>query len=147
MRALPIAAATLLALATPSAVFAEDVPAVAPETALAEISQKLADPDFQAQAATIAQVLVGTLLDLQVGPLAEAVNKATHGEVPAIDPEARVRDLAPGAEDMPDEVSERLPEAMNAMSGMAEGMQTMLPALRDMAERMRASMEQVRMDR
>ncbi|WP_298471566.1 hypothetical protein [uncultured Erythrobacter sp.] len=147
MRALPIAAATLLALTTPSVAFAEDVPADAPETALAEMSRQLADPDFQAQAATIAQVLVGTLLDLQVGPLAEAVNEATGGEGPAIDPDARVRDLAPGAEDLPDEVSERLPDAMNAMSGMAEGMQTMLPALRDMAERMRASMEQVRLDR
>lgn len=147
MRALPIAAGTLLALATPSAVFAEDVPADAPEAALAEMSQKLADPDFQAQAATIAQVLVGTLLDLQIGPLAEAVNEATGGEGPAIDPDARVRDVAPGADDLPDEVSERLPDAMNAMSGMAEGVQTMLPALREMAARMSASMEQVRVSR
>lgn len=147
MRALPIAAATLLVFAVPSAAFAQEAPAEAPDTALAEMSEKLADPDFQAQAATIAQVLVGTLLDLQVGPLAEAVNEATGGEGPEIDPDARVRDLAPGADELPGEVADRLPEAMSAMSGMAEGMQAMLPALRDMAERMRSSVEQARANR
>ncbi|MEM8725677.1 MAG: hypothetical protein AAGE86_09170 [Pseudomonadota bacterium] len=147
MRALPIAAATLLVFALPSAAFAQETATEAPDTTLAEMSEKLADPEFQDQAATIAQVLVGTLLNLEVGPLAEAVNEATGGEGPAIDPDARVRDLAPGADELPGEVADRLPEAMNAMSGMAEGMQNMLPALRDMAERMRASMEQVRLER
>lgn len=144
MRALPIAAAAVLALATPSLAYAQDALPLEAEPALAEMSEKLADPEFQAQAASVVQVLLGSMLDLKVGPFAEAMNRATDGEGPDIDPDATIRDLAPEAEDVPAEVSERLPEAMNTMSAFADGMQAMLPALRDMAERMRGAMEQAR---
>ncbi len=144
MRANPAVAAALLALVTPSLACAQDATTPEVEPALAEMSQKLADPEFQAQAATMAQIVLGSLLDLKVGPLAEAMNRATDGEGPVVDPDATIRDLAPEAEALPDQVSERLPQAMNAMSAMSEGMQTMLPALRDMAARMRDAMEQSR---
>lgn len=144
MRAYPAVAAALLLLATPSLVYAQDAAPPEAEPALAELSEKLADPEFQAQAATMTQILLGSMLDLKVGPLAEAMNHATDGEGPDVDPDATIRDLAPEAEDLPGQVSERLPQAMNAMSAMSDGMQTMLPALRDMAARMRDAMEQAR---
>ncbi len=144
MRAFPVAAAVVLALATPSLALAQEAPAEVPEAALSEMSEKLADPDFQNQAAAIAQVFVGAMLDLEVGPLAEAMNTATGGEGPAIAPDARVRDLAPDAEELPDQISEKLPMAMSAMSAMTEGMQEMLPALRNMAERMKRAMDEQR---
>lgn len=134
----------MLALATPSIAYAQEGLPGDAEPALAEMSEKLSDPEFQSQAAAIAQVLIGSVLDLKVGPLVEAMNRATEGEGPDIDPDATIRDLAPETEDIPAEVSERLPEAMNTMSAFADGMQAMLPALRDMAERMRGAMEQTR---
>ncbi|MEL6529885.1 MAG: hypothetical protein AAFQ27_07975 [Pseudomonadota bacterium] len=143
MRTLPVAAAVALALATPSLVHAQDAAPPAAEPALAEMSEKLADPQFQAQAAAMVQVLVGSMLDLKVGPIAEAINNATDGQGPDVDPDARLRDLSPDAEEIPDQVADRLPQAMNAMSAMSEGMQTMLPALREMAERMRGAIEGV----
>ena len=144
MRALPVAAAAVLALTTPSLALAQEAPSEAPDAALAEMSEKLADPEFQNQAAAIAQVFVGAMLDLEVGPLAEAMNTATGDEGPTIDPDARLRDLAPGADELPDQISEKLPMAMTAMSAMTEGMQDMLPALRNMAERMKRAMDEQR---
>ena len=144
MRAYPVVAAAVLALATPT--FAQGQEAAPPEAepVLAEMSEKLADPEFQAQAAAMAQVFLGTMLDLKVGPLAEALDRATDGGGPDIDPDATIRDLAPEADELPNQVSERIPQAMNAMSVMTDGMQTMLPALRDMAVRMRDAMEDAR---
>lgn len=144
MRALPIAAAAVLAFVTPSLAIAQDDPTEAPEEALNELSDTLADPQFQDQASAIAQVFVGAMLDLPVGPLAEAMDKATGGEGSEIDPDARVRDLAPEAEELPDQISDNLPMAMSALSAMAEGMQDMLPALRDMADRMTRAMGEQR---
>ena len=76
----------------------------------------------------MAQILFGTLLDLEVGPLSAAIDRATDGRGPDIDPDARLRDLAPEAEDLPEEVAEHVPEAMAAMGAMTDGMQAMIPA-------------------
>lgn len=143
MRALPaIAVAASLTLAAPTAAFAQDSTEPPAETSLSELTEKLSDPLFQDQAATMAEALMGAFLELPIGPMVEALDQASGGEGPDIDPDARIVDLAPEAEDLPREVSERLPEAMSAMSGMAEGFEAMLPALRDMADRMKAAVEQ-----
>lgn len=140
MRALPVAAA-LLVLAAPTFAHAQEQPAAPPETALSDMSEKLADPAFQNQAATMAEIFLGALLDLPVGPFAEALSTASGGEIPPIDPDTRVSDLAPEAEELPERLSDELPRAMNTMSAMAQGMEQMLPALREMADRMRIAME------
>lgn len=159
MRSSIVLAASALALAVPATAHANDAGDVwrsseegevaAPiegdvEPALGELADRLGDPEFQTQATVMAQVLVGTLLDLEIGPLAEALDRATDGRGPDIAPDARVRDLAPDAEELPDQIAEKLPEAMEAMSAMTGGMQDMLPALRDMADKMREAMEGVR---
>ncbi len=144
MRAYPLVAAAALSLATPTFAQSQDEASDSGEEALAEMSDKLADPEFQEQAAAMAQVLVGSMLDLKVGPLAEAMNDATDGHGPDVDPDASLRDWAPDAEDIPETIAEKLPEAMTMMSGMTEGMQSMLPALRDMAEQMRDAIENAR---
>lgn len=144
MRALPAVAAVVLAFAMPSIAHAEELPTDNPEVDLAELSDKLADPNVQAHAAAMVQVLMGHMLDLEIGPLADAMNRATEGRGPDIAPDARIRDLATEAEDMPQEFAERLPDAMNSMSAMADGMGQMIPSLLEMADRMREAMEQVR---
>ncbi|MEP0189789.1 MAG: hypothetical protein ABJ311_02340 [Erythrobacter sp.] len=144
MRAYPIAAAAVLALAAPTYAQSQEEASGSGEEALAEMSEKLADPEFQEETAAIAQVFVTAMLDLKVGPLAEAMDRATNGRGPDVDPDATLRDLAPEADEIPDQVAQNLPQAMDAMSAMADGMQTMLPALRDMAEQMRDAIENAR---
>lgn len=145
MRLLPAAAAAaLLVLAVPSAALAQDAPQ---KEAFAEMSQKLADPEFQDQAAMMGQVLVQTLLELPIGPMAEAMNRATNGKGPDIDADAKVKDLAPNADELPAQVADKLPMAMSAMSDMSEGMQAMLPALQNMAEKMRDAVKKSRTSR
>ncbi|MEP2734903.1 MAG: hypothetical protein ABJP34_01290 [Erythrobacter sp.] len=142
MRALPVAAAALMVLTLPSAVHAQDASIDAPDTKpLSELSEKLADPAFQDQAAIMGEALVAMMLELPVGPMADAMNKATDGRTPAIDPDAKLRDIAPDAENMQGQVIEKLPLAMDKMSSMASGMEAMLPALMNMADQMRGAME------
>lgn len=145
MRTLSVFAVAALMVAAPSVAFAQDTSASVPEntteTSLSEMSEKLADPEFQDHAAMMSSALVNVLLELPVGPMAEAMNDATGGRSPKVDPDARVRDLAPGADELPTQISENLPRAMNMMSGMAKGVDAMLPALLDMADQMRGAME------
>lgn len=142
MRAFSVVAAASLALASPSIALAQDAEPEPAESSLSEMTEKLSDPLFQDQAATMAAALMGAFLELPIGPMVEALDQASGGEGPDIDPDARIVDLAPEAEDLPAEVSERLPEAMSAMSSMAQGFEAMLPALREMADRMKAAVEQ-----
>ena len=142
MRILLPMTAALAAFAAP-AMAQDEAPlddGAATERAMGEMADKLADPAIQAQASVMAQALLGAMLDLKVGPLAEAMNEAIDGKGPDIDPDARVRDLAPDADAIPGELAERLPQAMQSMSAMTDGMQAMLPALREMAERMKTAM-------
>ena len=147
MRIAILLAAGALALTVPSFAHAQDAPLPDSDERMAEVTDKLADPAFQAQAAAMTQVLLTAMLELPIGPLAEAMNEATGGDGPEIDPDARLRDIAPDAEYIPGEVAERLPRAMGAMSEMGDGMAAMLPALKAMAEHMRAAMERGADDR
>jgi hypothetical protein len=64
--------------------------------------------------------------------------KQAAGEDPDdVDPDMTLRNVSPEAEDVPHKVRESLPRMMGAMAGMAGGVGAMMPALREMAERMR----------
>ena len=123
MRAYPIVAAAVLALAAPTYAQSQEEASSSGsgEEALAELSDKLANPEFQEETAAIAQVFVSAMLDLKVGPLAEAMDRATNGRGPDIDPDATLRDLAPEADEIPGQVAQNLPQAMDAMSAMTDG--------------------------
>ncbi|MEL7198221.1 MAG: hypothetical protein AAGL10_07890 [Pseudomonadota bacterium] len=143
MRALSAACAISLALAAPSAALAQEAIPDASEAAISELSEKLADPEFQDQLSAIAQVVMSSMLDLEIGPIANAMSETTGADGPDIDPDARIRDIAPDAEEIPETVAEKLPQAMNSLSIMSEGMAEMLPALKAMAKRMRGAFEEV----
>jgi len=129
---LPILAAALLT-AAPMPAFAqatEDAP-------LAAVTQVLEDPAMQEQVALTAAALMGMLMELPVGALAETVSEAAGEDAPDIDPDARVRDLVDDdAQDAPQQMAERLPEMMTAMAGMTGVLEEMLPQLRDLADRL-----------
>ena len=138
MRSLSLLAATSLAFA-PLAASAQEVDRPVDTS---ELTEKLTDPEFQAQMAEAMGAMGEVLLDMPVGPLVEAAEKMAGEPVADIDPDATVRDLAgDDAERVTDEVAEKLPHMMDAMAGMAEGLQAMLPALEAMAERMKESFD------
>ena len=134
---LPIIAPAFLA---PLLLAAAPTPALAQATEdapLAGVVETLEDPAMQEQVALTAAALVGVLMELPVGTLANAVSEAAGEDAPAIDPDARVRDLVgDDAQDAPQQVAEHLPELMAAMAGMAGVFEEMLPQLRDLAERL-----------
>lgn len=136
MRALTLGAA-LCALAMP-------LPAAAQESQLGELSDKLSDPATQEQLAETVATLSEVLLDLPLAPMMEAVAEATGEDPERVDPDATLRSMAPEAERVPDEIADRLPQMMGMMAGMAKGMEAMLPALRQMAERMEVATRDVR---
>jgi len=129
-----ICAATLAAVSLPGPAFAQEDPE-AQERAFADAVDTMADPAVQEQAALMAAMLVGAVMEMPVGPLAEAAAQMAGEDAPAIDPDARVRDLVgPQAANAPEIVAERLPEMMQAMAGMAGTFEQLLPQMRAIAE-------------
>lgn len=135
MRAL-IATAALTALVTPSLAAAQDA-----EESVAEIEQTLGNPATQAAVAEGMAAASEALLDVPLAPLARAVKQAAGEDPDEVDPDMTLRRVSPESEDVPGKVRESLPRMMGAMGSMAGGMGAMMPALREMAERMRAAMD------
>lgn len=135
MRAL-IATAALTALVTPSLAVAQDA-----EESAAEIEHTLRNPATQAAVAEGMAAASEALLDVPLAPLARAVKQAAGEDPDEVDPDMTLRRVSPESEDVPHKVRESLPRMMGAMGSMAGGMGAMMPALREMAERMRAAME------
>lgn len=137
MRAPFLAAALLAATASLPALAQDADDAVAENSGIAEAAALMDDPEMQEQASLMAAALVGMLLEMPVGQLAGAMGEVDGVEAPAIDPDATVRDLmGEGANGAPERVAERLPQMMEAMAGMAGAFEEMLPALRELAERL-----------
>ena len=81
--------AAVLAAAAPLPALAQD----AGPSPLKDAAEGMADPATQQQAGMMAAMLVGALLEMPVGPLAEAVVQMGGTSASDIDPDARVRDL------------------------------------------------------
>lgn len=146
MRGLTVLAAAALAI-VPMTATAQDAEASNVDTT--EITDKLTDPEFQAQMSDAMRAMSGVLMEMPVGPLIEAAGKMSSemgdGAVPDVDPDATVRDLAGDkAEQATDEMAERLPQMMNSMAGMTDAMAAMLPALEAMAKQMQGAFKPAR---
>lgn len=137
MRALPLATA-LIVLAAPMPAFAQVSDT---EAATAEIESTLKNPAMQAAVAEGMAAASEALLDLPLAPLAKAIAEVAGEDPDDVDPGMTLRSVSPEAQDAPDKVRESLPRMMGAMGSMAGGMGAMIPALREMAERMRAAMD------
>lgn len=128
----------LVALAAPLPALAQVSDA---EVATAEVEATLKDPVAQAAIAEGMAAASEALLDIPLAPLAKAVAEATGDNPDDVDPDMTLRSVSPDAQDAPDRVRESLPRVMGAMGSMAGGMGAMIPALREMADRMRAAVE------
>lgn len=130
-----VSIARIAALGAPLALLAAPVQAQ-DDTALEPLVRDLADPARQQALAQTLSTLSHVLLDLPLAPLARAAAQAAGEDPDAVDPQLTLRQMSPDAERVPGELADRVPQMMGAMAGMAEGMQAMLPALRQMADRM-----------
>ena len=130
-RLLALGAAAMLAV--PAPVLAQDIGEGATEEDIGALAESLRDPQTQAQIASTLGALSQVLLNLPVAPFVEAMEQATGETADDLDPDATVRDIAPDAERLPEAIESELPRVMDRMAGMGDAMQTLLPALRDIA--------------
>ena len=96
--------------------------------------------------ADTAAVLTEMVLDLPLAPIVRPLAEAAGKNPDAVDPALTLRRSTPGADALPGQVARVLPRAMNAAGAASEGMAAMTPALRDLAERMRAVLRGVPLD-
>ena len=140
MRRFMLAAGLPLAmLAVPVA--AQDESDESGEERVERFAETLSDPARQEQFALTARALTEVLLDLPLAPLlqplADAAGEIADEEIEPIDPDATLRRMAPSAADMPERIEEELPRAMDRLAGASEAFADLLPALREMRERLK----------
>ena len=124
------------ALALPaSAIAHENAPTAA--APLAELGEQMRDPARQREMALMLQAVTEVLLDMPIAPLAQAAADMAGEQADDIDPDLTLRQMAPDAGRVGEEVARTVPHAMQAAGAMAEGFAAMTPMLREMAERMR----------
>lgn len=125
----------LAAAGMPAPVLAQDG-----DASLERMQERLSDPAQQQQIASTLGALSEILLSMPIAPMIEAVEEATGEELAPVGPDTTLRSLAgPRADTLSRDIEQHVPRAMEAMAGMTRGMQAMLPALREMADRMRAA--------
>jgi len=112
------------------------LPALAAPGDAARVAEELNDPVRQEQMAAAAEAVTTAVLDMPAAPLLRAA-KTVAGENPDyVDPDLRVGDLVdPETADAPYEFAHRLPRMMGALAGAAATIETMLPELRAMGDR------------
>lgn len=132
------------ALLAAFAATAAPIPALAADrdsdSTVTELADRMADPVEQERMAGIMQTMGEILLDLPLAPLAQAAAEMAGEDPETIDPDMTLRQMAPGAGDVPAEIAAQTPRMMRAMGAMASGFERMMPALRDMADRMRETL-------
>lgn len=139
MRVSLVAVAAVLVAATPATLSAQEA---VPDERATELVERLEDPAEQQRVAGMLGAMGEVLLSLPIGPMMEAMAKATGDPDPDVDPSTTVRDLAgPEAEDLPEEIADKVPQMMGMMAGMVEGLDAMRPMLEAMAETMRERVE------
>jgi len=120
-----------------------DAPLYAPEVEYEEpLSQRLADPVVQNELASTVAVLGEILLDMPLAPIVEPMAEIAGHDPGSVDPDLTLRKMRPEASDVPARVARDLPRAMGAMASMADSLEAMRPALREMAERLEFGIDQ-----
>ena len=109
--------------------------------AMEQMAETLSDPERQQQIVSTLTVLSEAMLDMPLAPLLEPLNRAASeatGEEPRqIDPDMTLRSAAPNADELPQQIEQRLPEAMNQLAAMSDSFAALLPALVAMGEQLK----------
>lgn len=106
-----------------------------------DMADKVSDPAVQEGIAAVVEQTAGAMMNMPIGPLAEAIERARPGTVDRRLPrDARIGDLAGrNAEYLPQELGDRSREAMGMMSGFARAMAVMMPEFERMGREMEES--------
>lgn len=116
-------------------------------TALAET---LSDPLEQQKMAAMVGAVGEVLMQVPVGPLIDAVSRAVPEEaaeeMPAIAPDATLRDLAgrDNARRIQAEIADKVPDMMAMLGGLVKGVEAMRPALADMSRQLQSRLSAAR---
>lgn len=110
-------------------------PSEAETESLDRMAVALSDPARQQALAETLAVLSEVLLDLPLAPIIEPLAEAAGEDPGGIDPDTTLRSIAPGADDVSEEIRENLPQAMDRLAKVSGGLAAMVPALRAMADR------------
>ena len=148
MRKLVLTALASALVAAPAPLLAQDatedeapLALEEPQADFTDMAERLKDPERQRQMALMLRTMSEVLLDLPLAPMMEAMGDVskdmTGKEMPKVDPDATLRSVAPQADRVPEEIEKNLPRALNAMGSMAQAFEKMMPALQQMAERMK----------
>jgi hypothetical protein len=117
------------------------------------MAAKMSDPAVQEGVAAVVERTTATMMNMPIGPMAEAIERARPGTVSRrIQSDSTVADIAGrDARYLPEELSERSRDAMGMMSGFARTMAMMMPEFermgREMEESFRAAKAQARRTR
>ena len=115
--------------------------ALAAEGDAARVAEELNDPVRQEQLTAAAGAVTGAVLDMPAAPLLRAARTIAGEDPDYVDPDVRVGDLVgPEAADAPREFAHRLPQMMGALATAAATLETMLPELRAMGDRIAEDM-------
>jgi hypothetical protein len=135
-----VSALAAVVLIAPAAVAAHPAQAGSLERTIDQLS----DPDRQDALAGSLAAATSAVLELRVGPLLRALDRAENPGDPAdIDPDTRLGDIAgPAARRAPDELAARVPEVMDTMGAMAGEMAALRPQLDALARRMEHAIDQ-----
>jgi hypothetical protein len=117
------------------------------------IADSIGNPSLQAGVAAAVERAAGAVMNMPIGPMADAIERARPGTVRRdIRSDSTLADIAgPDSRYLPQELGERSREAMNMMSGFARIMAAMMPEFervgRDMEESFRAAKAEARSGR
>jgi hypothetical protein len=127
-----------------SAVPAETAAAPLSADALQSVTRQLSDPARQEQLAMTLSTLSQVMLDLPLAPILEPLGDVAADmgaeRVPEVERDATLRTLAPRASEIPEQIERQLPQAMDRLAGMSEGLAALLPALAAMGEQLREAL-------
>ncbi len=112
--------------------------------ALQSVTRQLSDPARQEQLAMTLSTLSQVMLDLPLAPILEPLGDVAADmgaeRVPEVERDATLRTLAPRASEIPEQIERQLPQAMDRLAGMSEGLAALLPALAAMGEQLREAL-------
>ncbi|MBL4859042.1 MAG: hypothetical protein JKY36_07625 [Erythrobacter sp.] len=143
MRKLIFPALATAAFVAPASLLAQDasdetiVALEERESPFSEMAERMRDPENQRQMALMLRTMSEVLLDMPLAPLMNSVGEIAGEDAPRVDPDATLRSVAPEADRVPEEIEKNLPRALDTMGSMADAFEQMMPALEQMAERLR----------
>lgn len=143
MRKLVLTTLASTAILASAPAFAQDVDTAEPtaleeqESPFSDMAERMRDPEDQRQMALMLRTMSEVLLDMPLAPLMNSVGEIAGEDAPKVDPDATLRSVAPQADRVPEAIEKNLPRALDTMGSMADAFEQMMPALEQMAERLK----------